>query len=141
MKDMELLFLACDRTLMENSNMKTYSVPVSVGELLDKISILEVKLRNINSNVKLKNVEKERDILLSFCDDNFLEQIEGFIKINQKIWDVLQKQRDKENAGELDEEFTRLSLEVYHLNDERFAKKSQVNDMYGSFIREEKQYH
>jgi len=120
--------------------MKIYNVPVSIGELLDKISILEVKLMNMYGDEKIKNVENERNLLVERCDGNILEHLQEFITINKKIWDVLQQQRDKERAGELDDEFVSLSLEVYHLNDKRFAKKSQINDMYDSCIREEKHY-
>jgi len=118
-------------------------VPISLGEVADKLSILHVKSKKIKNKEALKNIEKELIELSEVCIDygvDFGEYIDELIDVNDKLWDILQLQRDKESRSELDEEFIRLSLDVYRLNDKRFSIKQQINADLGSSLVEEKYY-
>jgi hypothetical protein len=119
-------------------------VPVSVGEILDKISILEIKEVHIKDAAKLENIKKEKSALQSVCDkekisyqDSLFQDLKG---VNQELWIIEDDIRLKEKSKEFDEEFIRLARAVYVTNDKRFECKSRINNNYGSVLREEKSY-
>jgi len=122
-------------------------VEISIGELLDKISILEIKLLNINDPKKSKNVYKELATLNPYFQD-LLDEYGLSIKnlytrissINKKLWDIENAIRDKEKAEEFDKEFVELARSVYITNDQRAAVKKEINLLTKSELVEEKSY-
>ena len=122
-------------------------VEISTGELLDKISILEIKLLNIKDKEKIKNVYKELAILNPYfqdlLDEYGLDIKNLYIKlsnINKSLWDIEDAIRDKEKAEEFDEEFVELARSVYIVNDKRAAVKKEINLLTKSELIEEKSY-
>lgn len=126
-------------------------VEVAPGELYDKISILDIKMSRIRDQSKLSHVLNEHATLtksaaeltakLSTEDHSLLqEHISCLLSVNNLIWDVLQRQRDLENAKDFGEEFIRVSLDVYHLNDKRAEFKKKINEIFRSDIAEVKSY-
>ena len=122
-------------------------VEISIGELLDKISILEIKLLNIKDEEKTKNVYKELAVLNPYFQDLLDEyglKIKNlYIKlsnINKSLWDIEDAIRDKERAEEFDEEFVELARSVYITNDKRAAVKKEINLITKSELVEEKSY-
>ena len=122
-------------------------VEVSTGELVDKLSILEIKLLNIKNEEKIKNVYKELETLNPYFQD--LLDVYGlkiknlYIKlsnINKMLWDIEDAIRDKERAEEFDEEFVGLARSVYITNDQRAAVKKEINLLTKSELVEEKSY-
>ena len=122
-------------------------VEVSTGELVDKLSILEIKLLNIKDKEKIKNVYKELETLNPYFQD--LLDIYGikmknlYIKIssiNKVLWDIEDAIREKEKAEEFDEEFVELARSVYITNDQRAAVKKEINLLTKSKLVEEKSY-
>ena len=115
---------------------------ISAGELLDKISILEIKSEKISDPSKLVDITKEKDILLKEAD-KLVAKI-GWLKklknINLKLWETEDCIRDKERRKEFDQEFTNLARTVYFTNDERFSVKNEINQYYNSYIVEQKSY-
>ena len=116
--------------------------PVSLGELLDKISILRIKQQRIKDSTKLKHIGVELDRLTQAAGDlapygEFLQQFE---KVNGELWEIEDAIRLKEKAKEFDEEFIRLARSVYRTNDHRFEIKNEVNRRFGSAIQEQKSY-
>jgi hypothetical protein len=116
-------------------------IEVSIGEVLDKVSILKIKTERIKDKVKLRNVIKEYNILTKevecfLADDLFL----GLHQINEKLWDIEDAIRVKEKTNEYDEEFIALARSVYITNDMRFNLKNKINEKFNSEIREEKSY-
>ena len=121
--------------------MKLYA-QISAGELLDKISILEIKSEKISDPSKLVDITKEKDILLKEAE-KLVAKI-GWLKklknINLKLWETEDCIRDKERRKEFDQEFTNLARTVYFTNDERFSVKNEINQYYNSYIVEQKSY-
>jgi hypothetical protein len=118
-------------------------VPISIGELYDKISILEIKSERIKDENKLANIIKEQFILIDIYNIFKLQHYDMFIKlkdINIKLWDVEDKLRIKEKNKIFDDEFIQLARSVYFLNDKRAEIKKEINVKYESDIIEEKQY-
>jgi hypothetical protein len=121
------------------------TVPVSIGEMIDKLSILQVKKTKISDEIKLKFVNKEFEILhdLSSIHLNNLE-IESLyhqlIEINSSLWDVEDKLRVLEKEKKFEGEFISLARKVYFTNDERFRLKNEINSITSSEIREVKDY-
>ncbi len=120
------------------------SVPVSVGELVDKITILRIKSREIKDAGKRANVARELTALDRVCaekgidpKDTLAMELEG---INLDLWRIEDEIREKERAKAFDDRFVELARAVYVTNDRRFAVKSQINGKYGSLFREEKSY-
>jgi len=126
--------------------MNSPKIPISWGELLDKITILKIKLENITSKNALENVEQElkklQSILTQYCPKTMeTTQLEGELRqINQQLWDIEDKIRDKERNHAFDDEFIQLARSVYITNDERSRIKRKINDMFGSELVEEKSY-
>lgn len=122
-------------------------VEVSTGELVDKLSILEIKLLNIKNKEKTKNIYKELESLNPYFQDLLDEygiKIKNlYIKIsniNKALWDIEDAIRDKEKAEEFDEEFVELARSVYIVNDQRAAVKKEINLLTKSKLVEEKSY-
>ena len=122
-------------------------VEISTGELIDKLSILEIKLLNIKDKGKIKNIYKELETLNPYFQD--LLDVYGlkiknlYIKlsnINKTLWDIEDAIRDKEKAEEFDEEFVELARSVYIVNDQRAAVKKEINLLTKSKLVEEKSY-
>ena len=122
---------------------KIINVPISVGELIDKITILEIKKDKLK-NVKLKNILKELSFLRAVLEKNSIfipDAIYFQLKsINLKLWDIEDKIRIKEKNKEFDNEFIELARSVYLNNDRRSATKKELNIMFNSEIIEEKSY-
>jgi hypothetical protein len=119
--------------------------PVSVGELIDKLSILQVKKTKINNEEKLDYINKEFELLydlsLVYLENKELEKLYHIlVKTNSKLWDIEDKLRVFESKKRFDEEFIKLSRSVYFTNDERFILKNQINKITDSEIREIKEY-
>ena len=119
-------------------------VPVSVGELLDKITILQIKSERISDSVKLVNIRKELNALLETCQKNSINVSHPLVKelktINETLWVVEDDIRDKERAKSFDSQFIELARAVYVTNDRRFSVKAQINKEMGSAYAEEKSY-
>ena len=120
-------------------------VEVSIGEVIDKISILEIKSKKITEPNKLKNVVKEFDILLSNASkvikwETITDLYEKLIEINTKLWNIEDDIRKKEKEKKFDSEFIELARSVYYTNDERFRVKSEINKKFNSELVEEKSY-
>ena len=126
--------------------MKTPLIPVSWGELFDKITILQIKIENLQEKNALKNVKTEYDQLYKIYNSNFLEDekakllMVSLTQINKKLWDIEDKIRDKERIKKFDEEFIELARNVYFTNDKRSKIKRDINETFGSTIIEEKSY-
>jgi len=121
------------------------NIPVSVGELIDKLSILQVKKNNITNDNKLKFVRKEFDLLyelsVEYLNDNNINKLYNkLIDINSKLWVIEDELRLIETTKNFDEEFISLSRRVYHTNDERFELKNNINKLTKSNIVEIKDY-
>jgi len=117
---------------------------VSLGELVDKISILEIKLEKISDQEKLKFIAEEHQVLTEKLLALSLENIEKYkadlVKINSRLWDIEDAIREQEKAKNFSEKFIELARAVYHTNDQRFEVKNRINEVYGSQIREMKSY-
>lgn len=118
-------------------------IEVSIGEVLDKYSILLIKEKNIVDAVKLENVRKEKVYLEECLSDLILlcdKQLQRLIDVNQKLWVIEDLIRIKESRQEFDLEFVSLARSVYHNNDIRASIKKEINLEQGSLFIEEKQY-
>jgi len=126
--------------------MSTISVPVSYGELIDKITILEIKSERIKDAAKLVNVRVELDLLNKTWGDAAVSRIDigaerGALRaVNEALWDIEDRIRVKEKAKAFDAEFVELARSVYIRNDERASVKRAINDKLGSTLVEEKSY-
>ncbi|MGP8034170.1 MAG: DUF6165 family protein [Steroidobacteraceae bacterium] len=126
--------------------MKDILVPISPGELLDKITILRIKAARILDATKLANVKLELDLLEatwrdSGCAANARAQDEHALqRVNEQLWDIEDRIRDKEAKQTFDREFIELARAVYVSNDERAAIKKRINVQLGSRLVEEKSY-
>ena len=126
--------------------MNKILVEVSVGELLDKISILEIKQEKIKNTEKLKFIDEEHAILKDQLNNNIKsnqklnELFEKLKKINAKLWIIEDDKRQCENDKDFTEKFIKLSRDVHFLNDERARIKLEINNLTGSKIREIKEY-
>jgi len=117
------------------------NVPVSVGEVLDKISILEIKSERIADADKLANVRRELDCLLQVAADHRVPDLEPSLKeVNEQLWDVEDALRVLESKQDFGDDFIELARSVYVLNDQRAAIKKQINVAVGSALVEEKSY-
>ena len=126
--------------------MNKIVVEVSVGELLDKISILEIKKEKIKDPEKLRFINNEHDVL----KDQFLKNVKSdekvdnlfkFLKeINNKLWVIEDDKRLCEKNSDFGDEFIKLSRDVHFLNDERAKIKLEINNHTGSKIKEIKEY-
>lgn len=127
--------------------MAVVKIDISVGEAVDRISILEIKKRKITEPSKLENVKKEYNLLLKtisrmpfgdeiFDDADYLK----LYKVNKELWDVEDGLRYKEQKKVFDKQFIELARKVYELNDKRAQIKKKININYKSDLIEEKSY-
>ena len=121
-------------------------VPISPGELLDKVTILRIKSQRMTDPVKLKNVHLELAALEQtwlnspYSKVDITADIEALQGVNQRLWVIEDDIRDQERAKDFGAEFVRLARAVYFENDERAAIKRRINLRLGSSIVEEKSY-
>ncbi|MDB3986745.1 DUF6165 family protein [bacterium] len=126
--------------------MNKILVEVSVGELLDKISILEIKKEKIKDSESLKFIEKEYLILKEQLDKNIKqndkldELFQSLKKINMTLWGKEDEKRSCEKNSDFSDKFIKVSRDIHFLNDERSKVKLEINKITGSLIREIKQY-
>lgn len=126
--------------------MQMPQVPVSWGEIIDKITILEIKNAKITNVESLANVRKELDVLRAVCgtvatgDPVLIDLKLALSEINATLWDIEDRIRIKEAEKAFDDEFISLARSVYKTNDRRAALKRQINDHLGSELVEEKNY-
>ena len=124
----------------------TLSVEISPGELIDKITILEIKLERMDNADKLKNVRIEYDTLIGVRDlaiatsDQLTDLTADLKRINEALWEIEDDIRDCERAKDFSDKFVKLARAVYVTNDMRMAVKRQINDYLGSRLVEEKSY-
>ena len=126
--------------------MNKILVEVSVGELLDKISILEIKIEKIKDPEKLKFINDEYNVLKDQLnknvksDDELDKLFQSLKKINAKLWVIEDDKRLCEKNSDFGEKFTKLSRDVHFLNDDRAKIKVEINNHTGSKIKEIKEY-
>ena len=119
---------------------------ISAGELIDKITILEIKKEKINNKEKLVEIDKEMASLKetlkkSISDESKILSFKKDLKnINLKLWDIEDGKRSAEKNNQFDEKFIQLARNVYKFNDERAKIKLAINDVLGSNIKEVKSY-
>ena len=118
---------------------------VSVGEAIDKLTILDIKSEKIKDDFKLMNIVKEKaEIAITLNEHGYLHKFQSYYKelkeINEKLWDIEDKIRDKEFKKSFDFEFIELARSVYITNDKRFEIKNKINEEANSEFKEEKSY-
>ncbi len=117
-------------------------VEISNGELIDKWTILTIKMKRLTNETAARNAAKELEYLtecttkLEVSDDD----IKALFEVNLALWDIEDKIREKEHLQEFDDIFIELARSVYLFNDDRFAIKKRINKYTGSLLVEEKQY-
>jgi len=123
--------------------MSNVTVPVSVGELVDKITILRIKTKMIKNEAKLQHIKTELDALVTVCQSNDIDLENRLVSqlqdVNLTLWKI-EDIRLKEKSKLFDGEFIELARSVYRVNDQRFEGKSKINEFFGSHLREEKSY-
>src|SRR5262245_58061771 len=126
--------------------MKDILVPISPGELLDKITILRIKSQRMTDPIKVANVSHELALLEKTWKDSGAAAVElgneeaNLTLVNEKLWVIEDEIRDEERAKRFGEKFIELARAVYSTNDERAAIKKRINTLLGSTIVEEKSY-
>ena len=126
--------------------MNKILVEVSVGELLDKISILEIKQEKIKDSEKLKYINNEYNVLRDQfsknvkSDDKINKLFDSLKEINSKLWVIEDEKRMCEKKSDFGESFIKLSRDIHFLNDDRAKIKLEINNITGSAIKEIKEY-
>jgi len=126
--------------------MSQISVPISYGELIDKITILEIKSERIRDAAKVANVRTELGLLAETWSANAASskdiavERDALKRVNEALWDIEDRIRLKEKAKAFDAEFIELARSVYIRNDERAQVKRAINEKLGSALVEEKSY-
>ena len=119
-------------------------IEVSIGEIVDKLSILQIKKDNITDEVKLENINKEyvylHEIVFSQLKINYNDDYSKLLDVNKSLWIIEDKLRDKERDKSFDNDFIQLARSVYFTNDKRAEIKKEINITYGSLFVEEKSY-
>ena len=119
-------------------------IDISNGELVDKVSILSIKIRKFESPHKRENVQKEYDLLLPMMKHMGISEsstnFQQLLDINLRLWEIEDQIRKKESKGEFDQAFIQLARSVYMENDKRSKVKREINEITGSLIIEEKEY-
>jgi hypothetical protein len=131
--------------LLEQSERCRYmKIEVSNGELVDKVSILSIKIQKFKSSQKRSNVQREYDLLLPLMKRAGISEsstsFQRLMDINRRLWEIEDQIRQKESLGEFDQSFIQLARSVYVENDKRFQVKREINERTGSDIIEEKEY-
>jgi len=126
--------------------MNKIIIEVSIGELLDKISILEIKKEKIKDPDKQKFINEEYSVLKNQLDKNIKtseklnELFQSLKKINEKLWVIEDEKRECEKNKDFGEKFVKLSRDVHFFNDDRAKIKLEINNITGSKIKEIKEY-
>lgn len=119
-------------------------IDISIGELVDKVTILSIKREKISDPEKVRNIEKEYTILVVPMEEVGIhtdsKEFTGLRNINLKLWEIEDNIRIKELKQEFDDEFIQLARSVYFVNDDRADMKRNINLNYGSELIEEKEY-
>ena len=126
-------------------NLFKMNIEVSHGEIVDKLTILQIKKENITDSTKLDNIIKEYDYLLSVVKDDLKISTESseyleLQSINKELWVIEDDIREKERKKEFDEDFIKLARAVYYTNDVRAKIKKEINLKHSSGFVEEKSY-
>ena len=121
------------------------NTPISLGELVDKISILMIKKKNISDSIKLQHVNKELEFLQKtlkkyISEDEINDFLLKLVNINSKLWDIEDDIRECERKKLFDQTFIDLARSVYFTNDERAKVKNDINKAFGSELVEVKSY-
>ena len=121
------------------------NTPISLGELVDKISILLIKKKNISESIKLQHVNKELEFLQKTLkkytsEEEINEFLLKLVNINSKLWDIEDDIRECERKKLFDQTFIDLARSVYFTNDERAKVKNDINKTFGSELVEVKSY-
>jgi hypothetical protein len=121
------------------------NVPVSVGELIDKLSILHIKKTKISNDEKLEFINKEFEILYNFSSIYLNDEVisalyNELVDTNSKLWEIEDNLRIMESNKTFDLTFIELARKVYYINDARFHLKSKINELTDSEIREQKEH-
>ncbi len=131
--------------------MKNIQIPISIGEAIDRLTILKIKLSQIKNDDKLKNVRTDHDLLERAIHEYYPEapifplKVDSHIfgelyKVNKELWDVEDDIRTLERVKDFGQNFIELARKVYVLNDQRASLKKSINIEYKSIIVEEKSY-
>jgi hypothetical protein len=120
-------------------------IPVSIGELIDKLSILYIKQTMISDNSKLEFINKEFELLYNMSsfylnDDEISKLYHQLVDVNSKLWEIEDELRVIELTKDFNSTFTELARQVYYTNDERFSLKNKINELTNSEVREQKDY-
>ena len=145
------MFLKCSVLLLSSFVFcepirKHIMAEISLGELIDKITILQIKTARITNAKKQEHIYTELIMLLtiykaSIEETPVLQELTQQLRTtNEALWDIEDAIREKEKENNFDQEFIELARNVYHKNDERFRIKYMINELYGSSIIEEKLY-
>ena len=119
-------------------------IDASIGEVVDKLTILDIKLEKMTDQQKLKNIRKEHELLekelskIKITSDS--AEFKNLREVNERLWEIEDKIRIKEAKKEFDEGFVKLARSVYFENDKRAEIKKEINLKYGSELVEEKEY-
>lgn len=130
----------------EPMNASAITVEIAAGELLDKITILEIKQAKFTDARKLANVRAELETLRAARDANLpatqaIEHaVDGLREVNRQLWDIEDEIRQHERHNDFGERFVELARAVYKTNDRRAELKREINDLTGSRLKEEKSY-
>ena len=123
------------------------NIPVSAGELVDKLTILDIKIENIKDKNKISNIKYEKRHLQNLYEQKWYHKFvdvevlrDVLYQINRGLWAIEDAIRIKEKNKEFDEEFVKLARDVYKTNDKRFETKTKINKLTQSEIVEEKSY-
>ena len=121
------------------------NVPVSVGELIDKLSILQIKKNRIDDEKKLEYIHNEFENLYNIASHyldikEISEAYHNLVEVNSTLWDVEDKLREYEKIQTFESHFVSLARKVYITNDKRFEIKNHINEISGSELREQKSY-
>jgi hypothetical protein len=125
--------------------MNNIKIPVSVGEILDKLSILNIKKSKIKDSSKLNYISEEFDFLFEkskifFKNPEILSLFKNLESVNNDLWEIEDRLRDLEKVNTFDDIFIDLARSVYKTNDKRFLLKNKINELSKSKIREQKGY-
>lgn len=126
--------------------MNNLVVPISPGELVDKLTILELKTEYIKDPEKLNNINIEKELLekvwqiSNYCSFNIEKEYKELLEVNRQIWHIEDAIRDKERQKLFNKDFVDLARKQYPANDKRAQIKKEINIKLGSFLIEEKSY-
>jgi hypothetical protein len=146
LKKVCIFTLALYSSLAAETQNPRIQAEISYGELVDKISILQIKSERINDPDKLKNIFTELKSLLTTLKNHvgnrtdIADLMQELKKVNETLWDIEDMLRIKERIKDFSEEFVQLARRVYITNDQRFTLKKKVDHLLGSYISEEKSY-